>query len=270
MYFCTSGVSMFCGVATTNGVLTCRSTGLPCNAATIISTPSWPTRYGYCTMSAETMPLRIASTMGSEVSKPTILILPSRCASRTPVAAPSVLLVVMVNTPARSGCAATVDVMIDAALAVWLLLYCGPRNVMPGCFAISSWKPNRRCWATLAAGEFISAITSPLPPISSARMRPASAPPLKLSDCMLASATLMSFTSPSMEMILMPRSFASIRVAVRATGSSAVIMMPSGCPAITAFSTRSCNAGVYCAGPCASNVTPRRFAASVPPQVTDM
>ena len=68
----------------------------------------------------------------------------------------------------------------------------------------------------------------------------------------------------------MPRSFASISVAVRATGSSAVNRMPSGCPAMTAFSTRICSAGVYCAGPCASKVTPRRRAASAPPQLTDM
>ena len=87
---------------------------------------------------------------------------------------------------------------------------------------------------------------------------------------MLDSATPMSFTSPSMEMILIPRSFASISVAVSATGSSAVNMIPSGCPAMTAFSTRICSAGVYCAGPWASKVTPRRFAASAPPQVTDM
>ena len=132
MNFCTSGVSILSFVAITNGVFTCRSIGLPSSASTIIFTPSRPTSSGYCTTSAVTIPCRIASTIGSDVSKPTILILPMPPTSRTPVAAPSVLLVVMVKMPARSGFAATVAVTIPAALTVWLLLYCGPRNVIPG------------------------------------------------------------------------------------------------------------------------------------------
>ena len=81
-------------------------------------------------------------------------------------------------------------------------------------------------------------------------------------------ATLMSCTSPSIEMILMPIALAWISVAVRATGSSAVNMMPSGLEAITASSTRICSAGWYWAGPWASKATLSCFATSVPPQAT--
>ena len=135
--------------------------------------------------------------------------------------------------------------------------------------AISSWKPCRRCWATFAAGEFISAITLPLPPISSASARAAWRPPSTLSDCTLPTATDLSAMSPSIDMILMPRPLASMRVAVSATGSVATYMMPSGCAAITAFSTRSCADALYVAGPWASKVTPSRRAASDAPHATD-
>ena len=85
---------------------------------------------------------------------------------------------------------------------------------------------------------------------------------------MFACAMLMSFRSPSMEMILMPRALASSSVGFSATGSVETNMMPSGLDAITASRTRSCSAGWYCAGPWTSRSTPSFFAASVAPQPT--